>query len=361
MVRIPQVSVAIAVGCVAVLAAGVSATAVSGSPKASDSQTAVVSTLASTAQTTAEPAVTLDMVAVSDPGNPADTATGYGAVAEEFSIATTEVTIAQYVAFLNAVAAVPANEAIRQLFKEEMADPGEDPGTLIERAGAGTETDPYVYTAAASAFWPDAAAAQRPVAWVTWFDAARFTNWLHNGATLGSDTESGAYTLKDFQESGYVPRNVDARFWIPSEDEWYKAAYYDPSRTGGSQYWEYPTMSDRPPRFAQVAQNAPAPAANFQNVSKGSEAGVLAPAGSYPTSASYYGTLDQGGQLWEWTEAGYPDPERGPNRIVRGGSWGPGITPLRKTVRRDYGPMASEAFYFDDDTGFRVAGLVAPR
>ena len=339
MIRVPVLSSAIAVGCAAVLAAGVSAAG------ASDTQVAA-----------AEPAVTIDMVVVADPGNPADAATGYGAVAGEFSIAKTEVTIAQYVAFLNAVAAVPTNDAIRQLFKEEMADPEEDPGVLIDRRGAGTQADPFVYTAAASVFWPEAAAAQRPVAWVTWFDAARFANWMHNGATPEAGTETGAYTLKDFQESGYVPRNDDARFWIPSEDEWYKSAYYDPSRSDGSQYWEFPTMSDRPPRFAQATQDAPAPAANFQNVSKGSEAGVLAPAGSYPTSASFYGTLDQGGQLWEWTEAGYPDPEKGPNRIVRGGSWGPGITPLRKTVRRDYGPMASEAFYFDDDTGFRIAG-----
>lgn len=339
MVRVPYVSVAAVLGCVAVLGLGVSATAVG-----------------DTQATTSQPAVTLDMVLVSDPGNPGDAATGYGAVAEEFSIAKTEVTIAEYVAFLNAVAAVPANDVIRQLFKEEMADPEEDPGVLIERLGAGTDADPYVYSAAPSASWPEGAAAQRPVAWVTWFDAARFANWLHNGATVEAGTETGAYTLKDFQESGYVPRNADARFWIPSEDEWYKAAYFDPSRVDGSQYWEYPTMSDRPPRFAQATQGAPAPAANFQNVSKGSEEGVLAPAGSYPTSASFYGTLDQGGQLWEWTEAGYPDPEKGPNRIVRGGSWGPGITPLRKTVRRDYGPMASEAFYFDDDTGFRLAG-----
>lgn len=51
----------------------------------------------------------------------------------------------------------------------------------------------------------------------------------------------------------------------------------------------------------------------------------------------------------------YPSATAGPNRIVRGGSWGSGITPLMKTVRRDYGPMGSTQFYHDDDAGFRLA------
>ena len=334
------------VATLGVAAAGLAASlfGVPGSPPAVSAQTNPTA-----------PLVTVEMVNVGEPGNPADAVTGYGAVAGEFAIGKFEVTIAQYVTFLNAVAAVPANDVIRGLYKEEMADPGEDPGLLIERNGAGTASDPYAYTAAASGVWADTA--QRPVPWVTWFDAARFANWLHNGATATSSTETGAYTLDGYQESGYVGRNPDAQFWIPSEDEWYKAAYYDPTKSGDSQYWNFPTMSDVPPRFAEVAESAPAPAANFQNVYKGSEAGVLAPVGSYPQSVSPYGTLDQGGQLWEWTEAAYPDPERGPNRIVRGGSWGPGITPLSKAVRRDYGPMSSESFYYDDDTGFRIAGV----
>ena len=299
--------------------------------------------------------VSFETVPVGDPGNAADPATGYGAVAGEFRIGKHEMTIADYVVFLNVVASVPRDDAINALYKEPMADPHqkEDTGRLIERTGAGTPADPFVYVASASAVWPDAA--QRPVPWVTWFDAARFANWLHNGATPSSDTETGAYSLVDFQESGFVARNDDARFWIPSEDEWYKAAYFDPTRPGDNKYWNFPTSSDRPPRFAAVSDAPAAPAANFQNVYKGSDAGVLVPVGSYPTSTSHYGTLDQGGELWEWTEAAYPDEELGPNRIVRGGSWGPGITPLQKTVRRDYGPMGSDPFYFDDDTGFRLA------
>jgi formylglycine-generating enzyme required for sulfatase activity len=91
------------------------------------------------------------------------------------------------------------------------------------------------------------------------------------------------------------------------------------------------------------------------------KAGVLTPVGAYCSddqvynSASYYGTCDQGGLLWEWTEAAYPLATARPNRIVRGGSWGPGITPLQKTIRRDYGPMGTIPLYYNDDTVFRLA------
>ncbi len=53
-------------------------------------------------------------------------------------------------------------------------------------------------------------------------------------------------------------------------------------------------------------------------VDVGNPAGVLTPVGAYTTSTSYYGTFDQGGLLWEWTEATYPNSTVGPNRIVRG-------------------------------------------
>lgn len=311
-------------------------------------------------------AVTYETVPVGDVGNLADPSTGYGSVVNSFRIGKYKVTIAQYTEFLNAVARVPPNNVIKGLYKCEMdeleedcvTENGQDPGKLIRRTGSGTTLDPYNYSVRSSSAW-GASAGDRPIPWVTWFDAARFANWMHNGQGSGS-TETGAYTLIDYQEAGYVARNVGALFWIPSEDEWYKAAYYDPSKSGNN-YWNYPAKSDVPPRIAKVSSNPLAPAANFQNVYKRDPAGVLTPVGAYCSSslnynsASYYGTCDQGGLLWEWTEAAYPNHSAGPNRIVRGGSWGPGLTPLRKTIRRDYGPMGSAPFYYDDDTGFRLA------
>ena len=317
-------------------------------------------------------AVSIDSVQIGNAANDADPSTGYGAVSSSFRMAKYKVTLAQYVEFLNAVASVQGGRSdagwsvIKGLFKCEMDEKrsncitfkGQDPGQLIERTGAGTDASPYVYVLRPSTAW-GAAAGNRPIPWVTWFDAARFANWMHNGQPTSTGTETGTYTLTAYQVAGYVARNSGALFWIPSEDEWYKAAYYDPTKSGNP-YWNYPAKSDVPPRIALVSSNPAAPAANFQNVYKGNSAGVLTPVGAYSTSASYYGTFDQGGLLWEWTEAAYPNPTAGPNRIVRGGSWGPGITPLRKTIRRDYGPMGTDPFYYDDDTGFRLAMPATP-
>jgi hypothetical protein len=71
------------------------------------------------------------------------------------------------------------------------------------------------------------------------------TNWLHNGQGSGS-TETGAYTLSG--NTGIITKNVGATVWLPSEDEWYKAAYYDPTPgASGNNYWLYPTQSDTAP------------------------------------------------------------------------------------------------------------------
>ena len=311
--------------------------------------------------------LSIETVPVGAPANAADADTGHGAVLSAFRIGKTEVTVAQYAAFLNAVAQVPSSDVITRLWSEELASEKEDPGPLILRAGSGTESDPYRYEVAPSAKWGERAGG-RPVAWVSWFDAARFANWMHNGGTAGSDTETGAYTLENGQVTGTVARNPDARWWIPSEDEWYKAAYFDPAKPGGSGYWAYPTRSDVPPRAVMTpdAQGEPqakpmAPAANFNEVYKPLRrkmGGVFTPVCAYASeepafdSRGPWGTCDQAGSLWEWTEAVFAGSS---NQIVRGGSWGPGLTPLSKGKRRDYGPMGQDGTYRDDDTGFRLA------
>src|SRR5690606_33394606 len=86
----------------------------------------------------------------------------------------------------------------------------------------------------------------KPVNYVSFFDAMRFTNWLHNGQGSG-DTETGVYTIGSGLDE---VRSAGAKFWIPSEDEWYKAAYHDASAGTAGVYFDYATGSDIVPTTA---------------------------------------------------------------------------------------------------------------
>ena len=108
--------------------------------------------------------ITIDWVTVGDAGNAADT-TGYGAVGYNYKIAKNETTIAQYTVFLNAVAKSDPYGLYNTLM-----------GTNLNIAGisrSGTSGN-YSYSVIGSS-------GNRPIIYVSWFDAARFTNWMHNG------------------------------------------------------------------------------------------------------------------------------------------------------------------------------------
>lgn len=298
------------------------------------------------ATTTCVGAVCVATVNVGDAGNPADPDTGRGSVDYDYAIAAYETNVEQYVAFLNAVARVPPIPAVAELWVEEMEKPYAyvSPG-LIARSGQGTAADPYTY-----AEIPDAelgeASPRRGILNISWFAAARFANWMHNGGTEQASTETGAYTLNG-ATSGVIPRNPDATWWVPTGDEWYKAAFYDPTRAGDGKYWKYPTRSDELP--AAEAFPGGVNSANYDGAM--SDGRKITPTGAYPESVSHYGTYDQAGLLWEWTDESYADFEGTPTtRGLRGGSWSLGIINISKFGPRDYEPT-----YNDDDTGFRLA------
>jgi hypothetical protein len=174
-----------------------------------------------------------EFVTVGDPGNAADT-TGFGRVDYYYRIGKFEVTIAQYAAFLNAVAASDPYALYNPQLAVDMTVAG------ISRSGS---LGSYTYAVIGDG--------NRPITYVSWFDAARMANWMHNGQLVGaqdaSTTESGAYTLAGAM-SGIITRNAGARYYIPTEDEWFKAAFYDPSLNGGAGgYWLYPTRANNIP------------------------------------------------------------------------------------------------------------------
>ncbi|MCC6123909.1 MAG: SUMF1/EgtB/PvdO family nonheme iron enzyme [Pirellulales bacterium] len=184
----------------------------------------------------------LETVQVGNPGNAADAATGnlYGSVDHAYAIGKYEVTAAQYAEFLNNVAATDTYG----LYNASMWSDGE--GCKIQQTGS---SGSYAYSVAAD--W-----ANRPVNFVNFWDAARFTNWLHNGQGTG-DTETGAYTITAGGISANtVTRNAGAQWWIPSEDEWYKAAYHKNDGATGN-YFDYPTSSDSIPSNVLVNPTDP--------------------------------------------------------------------------------------------------------
>ena len=187
------------------------------------------------AASVATAAITIATVPVGNPGNAGDPLSGgFGTVNYAYNIGKYEVTSGQYTAFLNAVAKTDTFG----LYNPSMTDPNL---TAISRSGV---SGGYIYNVAA-------ATANRPIAYVTFWDACRFANWLQNGQPSGAQgvgtTETGAYTMTaNGVANNTITRNTGSTWAVTSENEWYKAAYYNP---GTSTYFLYPTRSNSQPGF----------------------------------------------------------------------------------------------------------------
>ena len=299
---------------------------------------------------TAAASVIIDTVPVGNPGNANDPLTGnlYGGVGYAYRIGTYEVTNAQYAAFLNEKAKTDP----LALYNTNM---GSNARGGITRSGV---SGSYTYA-------PKANMADKPVNYVTWYDSIRFANWLHNGQGAG-DTETGAYTLLGGtatpSNGSSITRNVGATWWLPSENEWYKSAYHQPAVQGGDadNYWLYPTKSNSAPTFATAnavgdISNPGTNVANYGSVADwNSQDGNVTTAGSAgPLSQSFYGTSDQGGNVWERNETLISAPFSG----LRGGDYSGNTSELDSSIRTFNLFPTSEV----SDVGFRVATVPEPR
>lgn len=291
------------------------------------------------AAATAVPPPFIEMVPISNVGNVTDAGNTsvpgvYGAVPYDFRIGKYEVTWTQYAVFLNAVAATDPYGLYNSFMQTDSSVAG------IQRTGV---NGAYVYTVVGDG--------NRPVTYVSWFDAARFCNWLHNGRAAGAQsaatTEMGAYTLNGTTSGGLsIQRNPGAKFWIPSESEWYKAAYHDPRTAaeggpaGNDFYWLFPTRSE-------VIPTAEAPPGGVNSVNINTSTGGPTAVGAYTSSPSYYGTYDQGGNAWEWNDRVIYGTVRG----LRGGSWNSNEDTMRSNFLSDDNVPDRE----NQVIGFRVA------
>ena len=298
--------------------------------------------------------VTIDLVNIGNPGNAADTNT-LGSVAYNYAIGKYDVTIGQYTAFLNAVA---ANDSYG-LYNSYMGS-NNVVGGITQNGSSGS----YTYTVRSDVGGTHPSEVNLPIAYVSWFDAARFANWMANGQPTGAQspttTENGAYTLLgattgvNFTKNTTNPNTGKAvNWWIPSQNEWYKAAYYDPAlNSGAGGYWLYPTRSNTAP--GNVIGSTPDNAnINYaKNFAVPSGAPYVTDGGAFSASASAYGTYDQGGNLYQWND----QVISGLYRQERGGSF-------RSASASDL--LSSSSTFADptsvnDQLGFRLASVPEP-
>jgi formylglycine-generating enzyme required for sulfatase activity len=306
-------------------------------------------------------AVTIDLVPVGNANNANDPATGniYGGVAYDYEISKYDVTIGQYTDFLNAVAATDTYS----LYNGSMATDLNVAG--ISQTGS---SGSYNY----SVINNGGNSVNRPITYVSWFDSARFANWMANGqptgAQSGTTTENGAYDLNGATSGTAPAKNVTnpntsaaPTFFIPNENEWYKAAYYSPVLNSGSGgYYTYATQSNAAPT------NVIGSGSNQANYYTGSGYSVtqseaydpsqnyLTDVGAFTNSASFYGTFDQSGNVFQWNDLDGL-ASSGSSRGLRGGDFYYG-NPFNLSSSGSY---SNDPTYETNTVGFRLASPVA--
>ncbi len=305
-------------------------------------------------------AVNIETVLVGDAGNAGQLAGQYGdggpahicgAVGYEYRIGKYEVTAGQYTEFLNKVGGVDTYG----LYNTGMSNTSY--GSGITRTGDGTIGNPYTYSVASSHV-------NRPVNYVSYWDACRFSNWLNNGQPSGaqnaSTTESGTYTLNGYNgtDGGTIQRNPGSKWAVTSEDEWYKAAYYKGGSTNAG-YFSFPTSSDTPPGrdMADVSGNN----ANSNNMNAYTNP-IDSPycttvVGEFQNSDSPYGTFDQGGNVREWNEVVVHRDSTYSSRGVRGGAFCDYDDDTLWSLGFSFGSYPTSEF---DRIGFRVSEVPEP-
>jgi formylglycine-generating enzyme required for sulfatase activity len=239
----------------------------------------------------------IDFVTIGAPGNPAyngpdptGRVTGRGSVGYEFKLSRTEVSTAQWLEFYNTFKA--REDAVSEF-------------VMPMPLNWGAEVDPtYSGPGRRYRLRDEPGAGDRGVYGVSWRTSARFCNWLHNDKSVTlSAIANGAYDASTFtypspgQFTDQITRNPDARYWIPSLDEWLKAAHYDPANPDRDGWWLYSNRSDNPLNYGPPGEgdaNAGFALPGFAH--------YLIPLGSYPNVQSPWGLLDMAGAAREWTE-----------------------------------------------------------
>jgi formylglycine-generating enzyme required for sulfatase activity len=317
--------------------------------------------LSGTAIAQVDPLSGIDFVTVGAVGNapyqgPSGNVVGRGRVDYEYRIGRLEVTTAQWVEFMNAALDRPSTDRIPHVFAP---DTWGARGVSAQNGGRRWEATP--------------AGAMLPASAIDWRTCAIYCNWLHHGKSLDrSAFLSGAYEVSTFAYIGdtsmftdQLTRSPGARYWIPSLDEWVKAAHYDPSKqnsdgtTGG--YWRYGNSSDSPFVLGPpgvLVNGVPATAnTGWRSDQFPGYDPFSVPLGAYANVASPWGLLDVAGGTSEWTEdwAQAPDESFPRWRMLEGSSRYYGSFSGDRVDRSHAGRDPTD---FNEENGFRIAASV---
>ncbi len=283
-----------------------------------------------------------------------------GKVKYSYGISKYEVTVKQYVTFLNTVD--PTGKDKYDLYSAT------ESSSAWPKYGQINYSKTARYGAHYRVSYPQWAA--KPYGFADFLRAARFANSVQNGQVFSKSTKNGVttYGIRLSSSTTKGMYNLNRRratrshakgFVIPSQNEWIKAAYYDPNGGGKYGYWKYPTnpgvfgdgtatqpnqvllSSGRgnvtnssaqplandlvnaatPPTWCPF-QYQPASACNTKNPLGLSAAtyqtlykASLGTIGQAKTK-SPWGTLDQGGNAVEWTDTITPAPTGTPTARI---------------------------------------------
>jgi hypothetical protein len=200
--------------------------------------------------------------------------------------------------------------------------------------------------------------ASQPAANMTWYEAAAFVNWMntstgHQAAYQlnGTNTELTLWTSGQAWQAGgeNLYRHKDAYYFLPNENEWYKAAYHKNDGVTAN-YWDYATGSNTIPT---AVASGTAPGTAVYNSAAVSPAAVNNDGG-----LSAYGTMGQNGNVWEWNESATDgsNSSGSEDRVFRGSDWVNAEVSLRSSTRGLFGDPNST----DGHIGFRVASVPEP-
>lgn len=301
----------------------------------------------------------IDFVTVGAVNNPAFTRSGFpdwpnspsvgrGAVSYEYRIGRTEITTAQWMAFVNTFNGTTAANAPPFFHWAGPFFWGAGPDPTYHGPG-------FRYALPAN----NPSAGMMPVYGISWRECALYCNWLQGGqSTDPASLLTGAYDVSTWGTGAQgtftdAPNHLPgARFWIPTFDEQLKAFHYDPNRYGQGQggYWLDKNMRDTtgiagPPGVGQTSARWVDP-----NVPDGE---LMIPLGAYPDQVSPWGLLDTSGGTTEWNERTFPNIGLPRDRGCFGGSAG-----ISSTADSIYAVSSLSPGSPSSDLGFRIASSV---